>query len=154
MIVIQHLTLKTPERRQLCSFRRDEQSVPTGHLERRRSSTSEEESLRGVTRGPSIFQEITIREPEDGDVIPPASQIISSPTMGGVQTHGGRLTGPSGIMFPSTGYVPRQQTAAGGGGRGDSPPPNGSEDRGNRRRSGGNGGGRGNGNGNGNGGVQ
>ena len=98
---------ETPERRQLCSSRGDEQSVPTGHLGRRRSSTSEEESLRGVTRGPSIFQEITIREPEDSDVIPPASQIISSSTMGGIQTYGGGPTGPLGIMFPSTGYVPR-----------------------------------------------
>ena len=98
---------ETPERRQLHSSRRDEQSVPTGHLGRRRSSTSEEESLRGVTRGPSIFQEITIREPEDSDIIPPASQIISSSTMGGIQTYGGGPTGPLGIMFPSTGYVPR-----------------------------------------------
>ena len=125
--------------------------LPAGHLERRRSSTSEEEILRGVTRGPSIFQEITIRGPEDSNIIPPTSQIISSSAIGGVQTYGGGPTGPSGIMFPSTGYVPRRQTTAGGGGGGDSPPPDGSEDRGDRRRSGGNGGGCGNGNGNGNG---
>ena len=139
---------ETPERRQLHGSRRDEQTVPADHLERR-SSTSEEEILRGVTRGPSIFQEITIRGPEDSDVIPPTSQVTSSFTMGGVQTYGGGPTGPSGIMFPSTGYVPRRQTAAGGGGRGDSPPPDGSGDRGDRRRSGGNRGGRDNGNGNG-----
>ena len=145
---------ETPERRQLHGSRRDEQTVPAGHLERRRSSTSEEEILRGVTRGPSIFQEITIRGPEDSNIIPPTSQIISSSTMGGVQTYGGGPTGPSGITFPSTGYVPRRQTAAGGGGGGDSPPPDGSEDRGDRRRSGGNGGGHGNGNSNGNGGGQ
>ena len=138
---------ETPERRQLHGSRRDEQTVPAGHLERRRSSTSEEEILRGVTRGPSIFQEITIREPEDSNVIPPISQIISSSAMGGVQTYGGGPTGPSGIMFPSAGYVPRRQTAAGGGSGGDSPPPDGSEDRGDRR-SGSNGGGRGNKNGN------
>ena len=143
---------ETPERRQLRGSRRDGQTVPADHLERRRSSTSEEEILRGVTRGPSIFQEITIREPEDSNIIPPTSQIISSSTVGGVQTYGGGPTGPSGITFPSAGYVPRRQTAAGGGGGGDSPPPDGSEDRGDRRRSGGNGGGHGNGNGNGSGG--
>ena len=140
---------KTPERRQLLGSRRDEQTVPAGHWERR-SSTSEEEILRGVTRGPSIFQESTIRGPEDSNVIPPTSQMTSSSAMGGVQTYGGGPTGPSGITFPSTGYVPRRQTTAGGGG--DSPSPGGSEDRGDRRRSGGNGGGHGNGNGNGNGG--
>ena len=102
--------------------------MPAGHLERRRSSTSEEEILRGATRGPSIFQEITIREPENSDVIPPTSQITSSSTMGGVQTYGGGPTGPSRITLPLTGYVPRRKTAAGGGGRGDSPPPDGSEE--------------------------
>ena len=99
---------ETPERRQLFGSRRDEQTVPTGHWERRRSSTSEEEILRGVTRGPSIFQESTIRGPEDSNVIPPTSQMTSSSTTGGVQTYGGGPTGPSGIMFPSTGYVPRR----------------------------------------------
>ena len=49
---------ETPERRQLHGSRRDEQTVPAGHLERRRSATSEEEILRGVTRGPPLFQEI------------------------------------------------------------------------------------------------
>ena len=142
---------ETPERRQLHGSRRDEQTVPAGHLERRRSSTSEEEILRGVTRGPSIFQEFTIRGPEDSNVIPPTSQMTSSSAMGGIQTYGGGPTGPSRLTFPSTVYVPRRQTAAGGGGRGDSPPPGGSEDRGDRRRPGGNGGGC-NGNGNGNGG--
>ena len=99
---------ETPERRQLCGSKRDGQTVPADHLERRRSSTSEEEILRGVTRGPSIFQEITIREPEDSNVIPPTSQIISSSAAGGVQTYGGGPTGPSGITFPSAGYVPRK----------------------------------------------
>ena len=140
---------ETSERRQLLGSRRDEQTVPTGHWERRRSSTSEEEILRGVTRGPSIFQEFTIRGPEDSNIIPPTSQITSSSATGGVQTYGGGPTGLSRITFPSTGYVPRRQTAAGGGGGGDSPPPGGSEDRGDRRP-GGNGGGCGNGNGNGN----
>ena len=140
-----------PERRQLLGSIRDKQTVPTGHWERRRSSTSEEENLRGVTRGPSLFQESTIQEPEDGNVVPPTSQMTSFSTTGGVQTYGGGPTGPSGITFPSTGYIPRRQTAAGGGGGGDSPPPDGFEDRGDRRRPGGNGGGCGNGNGNGNG---
>ena len=36
---------ETPERRQLHGSRRDEQIVPADHLERRRSSTSEEEIL-------------------------------------------------------------------------------------------------------------
>ena len=36
---------ETPERRQLHGSRRDEQTVPADHLERRRSSTSEEEIL-------------------------------------------------------------------------------------------------------------
>ena len=143
---------ETPERRQLLGSRRDEQTVLAGHWERRRSSTSEEEILRGVTRRPSIFQEYTIRGPEDSNGIPPTSQMTSSSAMGGIQTYGGGPTGPSGLMFPSTVYVPRRQTAAGGGGGGDSLPPGGSEDRGDRRRPGGNGGGCGNGNGNGNGG--
>ena len=99
---------ETTERRQLLGFRRDKQTVPTGHWERRRSSTSEEEILRGVTRGPSIFQESTIRGPEDSNVIPPTSQMTSSSATGGVQTYGGGPTGPSGITFPSTGYVPRR----------------------------------------------
>ena len=114
------------------------------HLRKRFSEVSPE--------GPSIFQEYTIRGPEDSNVIPPTSQMTSSSAMGGIQTYGGGPTGPSRLTFPSTVYVPRRQTAAGGGGRGDSPPPGGSEDRGDRKRPGGNGGGFGNGNGNGNGG--
>ena len=92
---------ETPERRQLLGSRRDEQTVPDGHWERRRSSTSEEEILRRVTRGPSIFQESTIRGPEDNNVISPTSQMTSSSTMGGVQPYGGGPTGPSVITFPS-----------------------------------------------------
>ena len=95
---------ETPERRQLCGTRRDEQTVPADHLERR-SSTSEEEILQGVTRGSSIFQEITIRGPEDSNVIPPTSPVTSSSTVGGVQTYDGGPTGPSRIMFPKDLWV-------------------------------------------------
>ena len=87
-----------------------------------REAYSDDEVWHNVTRGPSIFQEDIICEPNSGfaPAVPPTSQPIP---VSGTHVYGGGPTGPSGISYPTATYIPVRRTAAGGGGGGgrDSP---------------------------------
>ena len=127
---------RTPERRRLFEQTRDEPQREN------REAYSDNDVWRNVTRGPSIFRENIICEPNSGfaPAVLPTSWLIP---VSGTHVYGGGPTGPSSISYPTATYVPVRRTAAGGGGGGgrDSPPPDRPGDR--DRRGGANGNGNG-----------